>query len=529
MTSVISSLLGIIFAPLFCGLLFLSPLRADSASDRQFAKEHDPYKDRREGYGDGISAIGRATIKNSNLLIILYRNNMQSVDDKDVGLIVIYKEVDGKLVQTFSQVLDDFLGMRRPELKLRDLDSDGDPEVIIVIDGHANATPYADNFFYRWSNDALLPIGLGDNGEEPIIGDFDADDPMIVDLDNDGKKEVIWNSPSRFRNYDYTTVYRISNSTGKYEEWFEGVCSDKLSPSSPEGLSKACDLTSDDIDPKTEEMVPKPIDTTFPYILHFFNGADGDAKLSGSLFLNGKEITVVTAKDQHLTFCVPVTSSPKIEFKSSSHSGAAWFFLEQVNCIFKDYDLEIHQEDLDYLVPFRMQKADKGDRRDIDANGIIDDRDIAECFKRCKSHYADDHCVMPAPFGSAPTPTPTSTPPPNQVSISLSPSTLSQYENGRGLVTVSTPAPAGGTRVFLHNTNKNVGTAQILEVPEGSRTAMFVVHAFSVTVPSYGFLTAMIDGAVSERIYILVNPPADSAPTPTPILTPNSTSPGPSQ
>jgi len=115
--------------------------------------------------------------------------------------------------------------------------------------------------------------------------------------------------------------------------------------------------------------------------------------------------------------------------------------------------------------------------------------------------------VAPAPQATpAPDPSPAPAPAPAFMSIAgltLGPAGVVGGSPSTGTVTVSTPAPAGGTAVFLSSSSPGVASVPAtVTVPEGATSASFPVSTTAVSATTVVTIDATYAGTLSARLSV---------------------------
>jgi hypothetical protein len=120
----------------------------------------------------------------------------------------------------------------------------------------------------------------------------------------------------------------------------------------------------------------------------------------------------------------------------------------------------------------------------------------------------------PAPPAPEPTPTPTPQPAPAFMSIqsfSLNPTSVDGGAASTGTVTISTPAPAGGTSVFLSSSNPQVASVPAaVTVPEGAVSATFPIATTAVPFTQSATIDATHTGTIQQKLTVTAPVPANA-------------------
>jgi hypothetical protein len=97
---------------------------------------------------------------------------------------------------------------------------------------------------------------------------------------------------------------------------------------------------------------------------------------------------------------------------------------------------------------------------------------------------------------------PTGPAPNTTVSVALTTATITAGNTGQGTVSLTTPAPAGGSSVTLSSSNRAVATVPAsVTVPAGSSSATFVITAAS---PGTATITASLSGSTAQSPVLTV-------------------------
>jgi hypothetical protein len=120
------------------------------------------------------------------------------------------------------------------------------------------------------------------------------------------------------------------------------------------------------------------------------------------------------------------------------------------------------------------------------------------------------------PLAPTPEPTPTPTPepaPPNMSiqSFSLNPAGVDGGTASTGTVTISTPAPDGGTTVFLSSANPQVASVPAaVTVPAGEISATFPIATTAVPFTQSVTIDATHTGTIQQRLTVTAPVPANA-------------------
>ena len=81
-------------------------------------------------------------------------------------------------------------------------------------------------------------------------------------------------------------------------------------------------------------------------------------------------------------------------------------------------------------------------------------------------------------------------------SLSLRPETVTDTNHATGIVTLSSPAPAGGVVVHLASRNPQVAspTASSINIPAGARVKSFTIRVADVAATRTAIITATANG-----------------------------------
>ena len=111
--------------------------------------------------------------------------------------------------------------------------------------------------------------------------------------------------------------------------------------------------------------------------------------------------------------------------------------------------------------------------------------------------------------------------PPTIASLTLTPNQVPPGGQSTGVVTLSAPAPTGGTVVSLAVTSFDVTIPSTVIVPEGAMTAQFSVQVLGNAMPGDVRIYASVSGEGPSAILTITG--AGVTPTPTPSATPTVT------
>jgi uncharacterized repeat protein (TIGR03803 family) len=111
--------------------------------------------------------------------------------------------------------------------------------------------------------------------------------------------------------------------------------------------------------------------------------------------------------------------------------------------------------------------------------------------------------------------------PPTIASLNLTPNQVPPGGQSTGVVTLSAPAPTGGTMVSLAVTSFDVTIPNTVIVPEGAMTAQFSVQVLGNAMPGDVRIYASVSGEGPSAILTITG--AGVTPTPTPSATPTVT------
>jgi FG-GAP repeat len=95
---------------------------------------------------------------------------------------------------------------------------------------------------------------------------------------------------------------------------------------------------------------------------------------------------------------------------------------------------------------------------------------------------------------------------PNRLTLSIAPASLYGGQIASGTVTMSAPAPAGGTLVHLSDDQAALSVPATVLVPEGSVSATFDVSTTRINAPVTAIVTAAAPGDTGTSTTVAINP-----------------------